>query len=46
MEEGWEIMNRAKEEDEERKMTFIGRKGETVIDYVLEERIGREHGRE
>lgn len=39
-------MNRAKEEDEEGEVTFIVEKGETVIDYVLGERIGRERGRE
>lgn len=39
-------MNRAKKEDEEGEVTFIEGRRETVIDYVLRERIGRKRGRE
>lgn len=46
VEEEWEIMNRAKKEDEEGEVTFIGGRRETVIDYVLEEIIGKERERE
>lgn len=35
-------MNEAKEGDEEGEVTFIGGRGETVIDYVLEDRTAWE----
>lgn len=41
-EEGWGIINGAKEGDREREMTFIGGRGETVIDYVLGDRMAWE----
>lgn len=34
-ENGWEILNGNMEGDEEGEFTFIGGKGNTVIDYVL-----------
>lgn len=34
-EEGWGIMNEAKEGDGEGEMTFTGGRGETMIDYVI-----------
>lgn len=37
-EEGWGIINGVKEGDKEGKVTFTGRKGKTVIDYVMEDR--------
>lgn len=37
-EEEWGIMNGAKEGDKEREVTFIGERGESVIDYVLGDR--------
>lgn len=37
-EEGWGIMNRAKEGDKEGEVTFTGGRGETVIDYVIGDR--------
>ncbi|EZA50989.1 hypothetical protein X777_10537 [Ooceraea biroi] len=37
-EEGWGIMNGAKEGDEEGEMTFMGGRGEMVIDYIIGDR--------
>lgn len=34
-EEGWGIINGMKEGDEEGEVIFTGRRGETVINYVL-----------
>jgi hypothetical protein len=31
-ENGWEVLNGNKQGDEERQMTYIGSRGETVID--------------
>lgn len=41
-EEGWGIMNGAKEGDKKGEVTFIGGRGETVIDYVLGDRMAWE----
>lgn len=40
-EQGWQIMNGAKKEDREKEVTFIGGRGETIIDYVLRDRTAR-----
>lgn len=42
-EEGWGIMNGAKEEDKEGEVTFTGGRGETVIDYVIGDRTAWEN---
>lgn len=34
-EDGWDIMNGAKESDKEGGMKFIEERGETVIEYVI-----------
>jgi hypothetical protein len=35
IEKGWEVLNGNKEGDEEGKWTYIGNRGETVIDYGI-----------
>ncbi|KAJ3666811.1 hypothetical protein Zmor_002242 [Zophobas morio] len=34
-ESGWEVLNGVKEGDEEGEFTWIGKRGESVIDYVI-----------
>jgi hypothetical protein len=34
-ENGWEVLNGNKQRDEEGEWTYIGSKGETVIDYAI-----------
>ncbi|EZA46453.1 hypothetical protein X777_00143, partial [Ooceraea biroi] len=43
-EEGWGIMNGAKEGDKEGEMTFVVERGELVIDYVLGDGAAWERG--
>jgi hypothetical protein len=52
-EDGWEVLNGNKQGDEEGKWTYIGSRGETVIDYEeawegveefkIEERVESDH---
>lgn len=41
-EESWDIINGAKEGDEEGEWTFTGGRGDSVIDYVIGNRVAWE----
>jgi hypothetical protein len=34
-ENGWEVLNGSKQVDKEEKWTYVGSRGETVIDYAI-----------
>ncbi|KAJ3644327.1 hypothetical protein Zmor_026993 [Zophobas morio] len=34
-ERGWDVLNGVKEGDEEEEFTWIGKRGESVIDYII-----------
>jgi hypothetical protein len=41
-ENGWEVLNGNKQGDEEWEITYVGSRGETVIDYTIANEAARE----